>query len=1083
MKKIIAIILLLMITNYCMADRVKTTDYFHVTGSIIDTLPAGTELTPDSVFIATYKGSATPVFSGWFNTGDAQCAAAANNGIVFFDTYSDIDGAGGDGSYYTTAEFYEADRGIYHITENWWEVGNLGIDWSDIANKTASNNLTNTIIGTVTDLADSAINEASIKSNTMTANKIATAAITNPKIATNTITSSILAAGCIGASEIADSAFDEATFQSNTITNAKIAARAFDATKHDTAAVAAFYDFVIWLDDGASNTNTVLGVDGMEFKPVSTLAAARTLADAAKIHQYNILNASSFTLDATYENWVFHDIGHNSTVNLNSQDVDNSTFEELIVTGTQGGNGTISLIDCDIVNLHDFDGEALFCWLVDSLVMDNNSEAYFGNCYSSVAGNGTPKIDFHVASNNISFRNYSGGINIVGMSSNDGLSIEGNGQVIVDATCSNAPITVRGNFTITDNGSGTVWTRQAVFNWKDISDGDYAGGIWVDDGAANTNTTAYVDGTIVNPVSTLAAAKTLADAIGFRRYYFINNSNLTLAATHEDWEFIGVGEGNLINFGSQDIDNSHFEHLMISGTQGGTGVIGIHGCYLNTIDSLEAIVTNSSYSDTISLRVSTNTVFDGCYSHVAGNATPGLDFNSTGTINVDMRHYSGGLALFNMTSSHTISYESDGQLVIDGSCTSANITTRGNMDITNNGTTINLTDNAVFNKTDAAVVTSQHVKDSIFFQDVSVGNYATVSPDSFLGRANLNWLNISGSGGVTVDNMENDVVSGGAVSSAAASKIGAETWQNIDTTNTIDTSDVGDWFRNNVGGGGDASPSAWDATDSNVVASILADTIVVVSDTFYTGEIVAVMPSSGLWSSADSAGYQGSASGLSAAEIADTLTNRGMSTGGGSEPETLIVLNSADSTSIQDARPQVYTLNQVTGKVTTLTTDVNGILICFLGDGVGIDSFFVRTNANNYVQTTDTIAVASGGGTDTLFMQAFDPGSPSSADLSIVYGWVYDIHGDSVKGAEVTAQIMSDSSEVGLTSDGVWVNTTSYRRTTKTDVNGKFSIELYKTSALSDTSSTYLFSIKLPSGRIVRLLSDVPDSSTFKLKK
>ena len=254
------------------------------------------------------------------------------------------------------------------------------------------------------------------------------------------------------------------------------------------------YMGAIWLDDGAANTNTVVGKDGHPQNPVSTLAAARTLADALNLRQYNIMDASSFTLDATYENWVFHDIGHNSTIDLGSRDVDNSTFEELIITGIQGGTGTISLLDCDIVDLHDFDGEALFCWLVDSLVMDNNSSAFFGNCYSEVAGNGTPKIDFHVASNNVAFRNYSGGINIFNMSSNDKLSIEGNGQIIVDATCSNAPIVARGNFTITDNGSGTVWTYDAVYNKGFVRDT-----IWVDGQDLDFDSLSVRTVTIINP--------------------------------------------------------------------------------------------------------------------------------------------------------------------------------------------------------------------------------------------------------------------------------------------------------------------------------------------------------------------------------------------------------------------------------------------------------------------------------------------------------------------------------------------------------------------------------------------------------
>lgn len=228
----------------------------------------------------------------------------------------------------------------------------------------------------------------------------------------------------------------------------------------------------------------------------------------------------------------------------------------------------------------------------------------------------------------------------------------------------------------------------------------YDKGIWIDDGSGNTNTEPGVDGTRANPVSTFAAARTLADALGYQKYYLVNNTSLTLAATHEDWEFTGIGRGNSINFGSQDTDRSDFYNLMITGTQGGTGVVLLDLCYLNTPDSLEALVTRSSLSDTISLRVSTATVFDQCYSNIAGDNTPGLDFNSAaGTIEVGIRHYSGGITLLNGASTHTISYESIGQLIIDASCTSMNVTGRGIMDLTNNGTTTNLTDNAVVNIT------------------------------------------------------------------------------------------------------------------------------------------------------------------------------------------------------------------------------------------------------------------------------------------------------------------------------------------------------------------------------------------------
>ncbi len=226
----------------------------------------------------------------------------------------------------------------------------------------------------------------------------------------------------------------------------------------------------------------------------------------------------------------------------------------------------------------------------------------------------------------------------------------------------------------------------------------YDFGIWLDDGAGNANTTVGVDGTRANPVSTLAAARILADSMGLQKYYLTNNSSFTLAATYEDWCFHGLGESNEINFGSQDVDNSHFEHLMVAGVQGGTGLIWLDECYMDAADSLECVARNSWFSDTVSVRVATNIIFDNCFSNIPGNNTPGIDFNSPGgAVTVSFRHYSGGMGFINGNSNVTISIETDGQIVIDASCTSINVTARGNMSITDNGTTTSLTDDAVFN--------------------------------------------------------------------------------------------------------------------------------------------------------------------------------------------------------------------------------------------------------------------------------------------------------------------------------------------------------------------------------------------------
>jgi hypothetical protein len=87
-------------------------------------------------------------------------------------------------------------------------------------------------------------------------------------------------------------------------------------------------------------------------------------------------------------------------------------------------------------------------------------------------------FDLGTGQHDINLRHYSGGIQLDNMDGSDVLSIESMGQLIVDGTCSNANITLRGLMTITDNGSSTTLTRDAAIS------GAYAASI-----AADTATT------------------------------------------------------------------------------------------------------------------------------------------------------------------------------------------------------------------------------------------------------------------------------------------------------------------------------------------------------------------------------------------------------------------------------------------------------------------------------------------------------------------------------------------------------------------------------------------------------------------
>lgn len=224
----------------------------------------------------------------------------------------------------------------------------------------------------------------------------------------------------------------------------------------------------------------------------------------------------------------------------------------------------------------------------------------------------------------------------------------------------------------------------------------YDGGIWIDSAASNTNTVVGVDGLPSNPVSTLIAARTLADAIGLKKYFITNGSALTLAATHESWEFVGLDRSSILNLGSQDLDNSVFINLSLAGTQGGTGFIKLDRCTLTSLLSLRPWAVSCCIAGNITILTGAMLTFDQCFSGVPGSGTPELTFTA-GVTTLNFRHYSGGLEVKAMTSDHTMSFETDGQLIINANCTSGIIVARGNMSITDNGTTMDITKDAVWN--------------------------------------------------------------------------------------------------------------------------------------------------------------------------------------------------------------------------------------------------------------------------------------------------------------------------------------------------------------------------------------------------
>ncbi len=195
--------------------------------------------------------------------------------------------------------------------------------------------------------------------------------------------------------------------------------------------------------------------------------------------------------------------------------------------------------------------------------------------------------------------------------------------------------------------------------------------------------------------------------------------------------------------------------------------------------------------------------------------------------------------------------------------------------------------------------------------------------------------------------------------------------------------------------------------------------------------------------------------------------------GGGTEPETLIVLNADDSTLVQGVRTTLRTIDQTTVKVNGLTTDTNGRLILDLDS----DSFYVALAANNFNPGSDTLVVAQGGGTDSLWITSFDPGNPASPDLCRVYGWIYDFTGLPLSDVTVNVEIPAEYNPVKYSD----VLITPFKKMVQTNSIGYWEIDLFPNSLLSDPLSRYYFTIEYPSGIVYKTKSEVPDLNSWQL--
>ena len=230
----------------------------------------------------------------------------------------------------------------------------------------------------------------------------------------------------------------------------------------------------------------------------------------------------------------------------------------------------------------------------------------------------------------------------------------------------------------------------------------YEGGaVWLDTGASNTNTESFVDGTADNPVSTIAAAKTIADNLNIKIIRSLPGTSFTLAATFDAFRFIG--SAYTVALGGQSIEGASFDGATISGI--GTATVTppvFTNCTVGTATLPPSTQIDCIYGATMTLGSAGDYFVINGRSGVAGSSAPTINYNSIGASStMNIRSWSGGLTATNIAATTVSSweFENGGTAQVNGTGGSVFVRGRPTTTTDNSGGSVTLDITGVVNRT------------------------------------------------------------------------------------------------------------------------------------------------------------------------------------------------------------------------------------------------------------------------------------------------------------------------------------------------------------------------------------------------
>ena len=211
-----------------------------------------------------------------------------------------------------------------------------------------------------------------------------------------------------------------------------------------------------------------------------------------------------------------------------------------------------------------------------------------------------------------------------------------------------------------------------------------------------------------------------------------------------------------------------------------------------------------------------------------------------------------------------------------------------------------------------------------------------------------------------------------------------------------------------------------------------------------------------------------------------TLSTAAALSGGGSHATTIYATDTSGTDAYVSGVP--VTITDLSGTTKGhLTTNTSGYAVFNLDSGSHVISAPI---AGGYVWLRDTILVPGAAVGDTLWGYDIAVGSPGSANLCRLYGYIYDIQGNPVQDATVTASLSSS----GMVDSCTGVALDGYARSATTNSSGYWYLDLVKSLCIqssvlsSSAAKKYHITGNYPSGtEAFSKRYTVPDSTSHKM--